>query len=93
MLEQRGAYKSITLTFNNLGMFYKQVNKLNQATQYYKQILEIEEAVKADLEETDDEVAIDEINREMASSLINLGSVYSALRKHEVALSQLLKAN
>ena len=95
MLEDRSAYKSITLTYNNLGMFYKQINKLSQATQFFKQILEIEEAVKADMEDSDniDEAALDEIKREVASSLINLGSVYSSMKKHEISLNNLLRSN
>jgi hypothetical protein len=28
MLEDKSAYKAITITYNNLGMFYKQLNKL-----------------------------------------------------------------
>ena len=45
LLECTQAYKCITLTFNNLGLMYKKINKYSQSAMYFKQILQIEEAV------------------------------------------------
>ena len=50
LLDCHQAYKCITLTLNNLGLMYKKQNKLSQSAKYFKQILEIEEAVKTDIQ-------------------------------------------
>ena len=36
LLECTQAYKCITLTFNNLGLMYKKINKYNQSAMYFK---------------------------------------------------------
>lgn len=49
LLECNHAYKCITLTMNNLGLMYKKLGRLNISVKYFKQILQIEEAVMDDL--------------------------------------------
>ena len=43
---QKNVYQSITTTLNNIGLIKKELNKLNEATKYLKQTLQIEKAVK-----------------------------------------------
>ena len=95
MLECHQAYKCITLTLNNLGLLYKQTGKLSLSARYFKQILEIEQAVKADLDSQDEPPVekIKDICKELASTLINLCSLYSAMHKHEIALRFARRAN
>lgn len=94
LLDCTEAYRCITLTYNNLGLIYKKMNKPQVSAKYFKQILEIEQAVKFDLEEQLEnnpesralELKFNDISREVGSTLINLCSMYSAMGKHEIAL-------
>ena len=101
LLDCHQAYKCITLTLNNLGLMYKKQNKLSSSARFFKQILEIEEAVKNDisyqLEQEPNNKELEErhsdISRELGSTLINLCSMYSSMGKHEIALKFVQRSN
>jgi hypothetical protein len=50
LLKCREAYKAITLSLNNLGLHYRNSKQIQQSAKYFKQMLEIEEAIQIDIE-------------------------------------------
>ena len=64
------------MTYNHLGVYYKQEGKENIAIRYLKQVVAIEESM----------VSSETQKLELAQSYINICTIYSEMRKHEIAL-------
>ena len=74
--------RCLTMTYNNLGVLNKQDFKNNVAIRYLKRVLELEaQMVNCPTQAND-----------MAQSYINICSIYSEMRKHEIALHYIQKA-
>lgn len=100
------AYKAITQTLNNLGLYYKQFQQVQQSLKYFKQMLEIEEAIKADIEIMIEELEqrskrpgnelnkrYNDISIEVGCTTVNLCCLYSNIQKHDIALTFAKRAN
>lgn len=70
------------MTYNNLGVLYKQMKKEDVAIKYLKKVVEVEEKM----------TNCDSQSIDLAQSYINICSIYSEMRKHEIALSYIKKA-
>lgn len=88
-----------------MGLLYKKQGKLNISAKFFKQILELEEAVKVEVEDSMQQLSpldpkfprvydkFKDISRDVGSTLINLCSMYSSMGKHEIALRYAQHAN
>jgi len=75
------AMKAITSTYNNFGCLHKKLNNLKTAVKYLKNVLEIETQMSAEIK-----------NFELSSTYINICTIYSEMKKHDIALSYIRKA-
>ena len=73
------AVRTQTMTYNNLGVYFKMLKKHNQAIKYLKQVLSIEQ----EMLEVNPEVDVTEV----CQTNVNICTIYSEMGKHEIALS------
>jgi tetratricopeptide (TPR) repeat protein len=76
-MEYTDAMRTHTMTYNNLGVYFKMLKKQNQAIKYLKQVLVIEQAMLVN-----DSVEVTEI----CQTHVNICTIYSEMGKHEIAL-------
>jgi tetratricopeptide (TPR) repeat protein len=72
------------MTFNNLGVYYKMLQKHNQAIKYLKQVLSIEQ----EMLEINPEIDVTEV----CQTNVNICTIYSEMGKHEIALKYVEEA-
>ena len=82
MYDSQEASQCLTMTYRNLGVYYKQMLKIDTAIRYLKKVIEIEKQMTSSVNQ-----AVD-----LAQSYINMTSIYSELEKHEIALIYAEKA-